>query len=404
MRIAIPISSYMWAGGAELIGNFTTAIKHEYPESEIFLLHNSSNKFTSKIIRIIYSILLIFKLGPLAVFKDVNSIIMGTDNIFSLNDFIRQDEIFQKVDVVETDFSSESLNSIRDKYRLDVIFGASYPLPKEYSGKWIGYITDIQHRRFKNNFTWMERLRRDYIFSQILKHSGVACVNSFDVKNDLVNYYGAEYSDKIRVLPVCPFPRKQWLIDESDMLAKYKLPKKYFLISSQLWVHKSHITAFRALKQISKKHNDVYILCTGDTNDYRNPAYFGYLKDQVKSMGLTDKILFLGLIPKNDQIQIMRKSIAVLQPSIFEGGPGGGAVQNAIALGVRSIVADIPINREIKDPTVTYFTAESYSDLAKKMNDLIGSAYVASKASVIKKGSDMKTILARNIMKTIKEL
>jgi len=394
----------MWAGGAELIGNFVTAIKHEYPESEIFLLHNSSNKFTSKIIRILYSILLIIKLGPSAVFKDVKSIIDGTDKFFSLKDFIRQDEIFETLKVIETDFSSKSLNSIRDKYRLDVIFAASYPLSKKYLGKWIGYITDIQHRRFKNNFTWIERLRRDYIFGQILKRSTATCVNSFDVKNDLINYYGIEYSNKIRVLPVCPFPRRQWLIDELDVLPKYKLPRKYFLISSQLWMHKSHLTAFKALKQILKKHNDIHIICTGDTNDYRNPTYFGFLKDQIESMGLTKMILFLGLIPKYDQIQIMRKSIAVLQPSIFEGGPGGGAVQNALALGVRSIIADIPINREIKDPTVIYFTAESSLDLAKKMNEVIGSTYVTSKESVVKKGAKMKTILARNIIKVIKEL
>lgn len=404
MKIAIPISSYMWAGGAELIGNFLTAIKHSFPDTNIYLLYNSNNRSTSKVVRILYSLMLIFKLGPIAVARDIKAIILGSDKFFSIKDFINQDTIFQKLDIIETDFSSESLNEIKSKYKLDIIFAASYPLPKGYSGKWVGYITDIQHRRFKANFTWLESIRRDYIFTKILKNSNQTCVNSFDVKRDLIKYYGSHYDKKITVLPVCPFPRSSWLIDDKTIYSKYKLPKKYFLISSQLWVHKSHLTAFKALKQISGRYPDIHIICTGDTNDYRNPTFFDYLKESITKMGLVNKIRFLGLIPKSDQIQIMRGSIAVLQPSIFEGGPGGGAVQNAISLGVRSIVADIPINKELENHEITYFTAESPQDLAKKMIEVIKTPYKVTTKEVLSKGEKMKLNLGNSIMEVLTNL
>lgn len=404
MNIAIPISSYMWTGGAELIGNFTTAILSTYPDVKVFLLHNNKNKSTSKFVRVIYSATLVSKYGCVKTYNNIISILMGTDGFFSINDFIGQDQIFDSIRVINTDFSSKSLNSIQTKYNIDIIFASAYPIIKSYKGKWIGYITDLQHKHFKDNFTWMERLRRDFIFKLILNNADKTCVNSHSVKDDLVRSYGLKYCPKIEVLPFSPFPRKEWLLEKQSILDKYSLPSKYFIISSQLWSHKSHLTAFKALKVVSKKYKDIHIVCTGDTSDYRNPTFYTFIKESIENLGLSSKIKFLGLIPKTDQIQLLRKSIAVLQPSLFEGGPGGGAVQNAIALGVRSIITDIPINKEIDDDTISYFKAGSYKDLAEKMIRIIDSQYSIDQNAILKKGSDMKVLLGTEIIKLVKSI
>ena len=60
------------------------------------------------------------------------------------------------------------------------------------------------------------------------------------------------------------------------------------------------------------------------------------------------RIRILGLIPKYDQIQIMRGAVAVIQPTLFEGGPGGGAVYDAVSIGTPVILSDIPVNREVE--------------------------------------------------------
>jgi glycosyltransferase involved in cell wall biosynthesis len=75
----------------------------------------------------------------------------------------------------------------------------------------------------------------------------------------------------------------------------------------------------------------------------------------------------LGLIPRLDQIEIMKNACAVIQPSLFEGGPGGGSVTAALALDVPSICSDIPVNRELEGERVTFFKASDASDLAEKM-------------------------------------
>jgi glycosyltransferase involved in cell wall biosynthesis len=67
----------------------------------------------------------------------------------------------------------------------------------------------------------------------------------------------------------------------------------------------------------------------------------------------------------------MKKSIALIQPTLFEGGPGGGSVYDAIAHGVPCIVSDIPVNMEIEDDNVLFFKAGSSDDLSMKMIELL---------------------------------
>jgi glycosyltransferase involved in cell wall biosynthesis len=63
----------------------------------------------------------------------------------------------------------------------------------------------------------------------------------------------------------------------------------------------------------------------------------------------------------------MKKSRAVIQPSLFEGGPGGGCVFDAAALGVPVILSDIDINREVEIDNVFFFAAGNSEALAGQM-------------------------------------
>ena len=73
----------------------------------------------------------------------------------------------------------------------------------------------------------------------------------------------------------------------------------------------------------------------------------------------------LGFIPKPDQIRLMREAVAVVQPTLFEGGPGGGSIYNAIALGRPVIVSDLPVNREIESSGDSLFRPSRSRGLAE---------------------------------------
>jgi glycosyltransferase involved in cell wall biosynthesis len=65
----------------------------------------------------------------------------------------------------------------------------------------------------------------------------------------------------------------------------------------------------------------------------------------------------------------MRRAVAVIQPTWFEGGPGGGAVYDAVSTGTPAILSDIPVNREVETDgrRIRFFRAGSAGDLAEQM-------------------------------------
>ena len=91
------------------------------------------------------------------------------------------------------------------------------------------------------------------------------------------------------------------------------------------------------------------------------------IKELLLDLKISRSVHLLGHIAKEDQIALVRGSIAVIQPTLFEGGPGGGAIYDAVALGVPGLVSDIPVNREIDDPNITYFAPGDSEGLAQLM-------------------------------------
>src|SRR5690606_34581615 len=76
-----------------------------------------------------------------------------------------------------------------------------------------------------------------------------------------------------------------------------------------------------------------------------------------------DNIKVLGFVPREDQIYLMRKSVAVIQPSLFEGW--GTVLEDSRALGKTVILSDIPIHREQQTEYSILFEKENSEHLAK---------------------------------------
>lgn len=277
----------------------------------------------------------------------------------------------EKMEIIFYRNSKQGLLDTLKKINADVVIPSFESLGKDFPYRWVGYLYDFQHKYYPGFFTKREINDRNRAFSKMLLDAQTVVVNSKAVKQDIFKYY-PDTITKIIALPFAPVVQARWFQFDDTLLAKYKLPEKYFIISNQFWVHKSHITAFEALAILQNAgFDDCKIVCTGNTFDYRFPGYFNKLQEQIMKLGLNKKIQFLGYIPKDDQIQIMRKSIAVLQPTLFEGGPGGGSVYDAVAFGIPVVVSDIPVNREILEDNIFFFKAKSAEDMANKMKEVI---------------------------------
>lgn len=286
----------------------------------------------------------------------------------------------------------------------DVVIPSMNALGDDFPFPWVGYIDDFQYEYWPQFFSERQIKSRKRHVKTILDQSQAVIVASESVRQDIRLFY-PHCEASIFALPFSPVPVIKWFEEpKENILKKHNVLGRYFIISNQFWIHKSHITAFRALELLNKMIDEkMTIVCTGNTYDHRFPHYFGELQQQVKKMGIEEQIVFLGHIPKIDQIQLMKKSIAVLQPTLFEGGPGGGAIYDAVALGIPAIVSDISVNKEISGEDICFFAVESPQDMAEKMLSIINRKEVSTKSQeqLISKGERRMEQLGQTLIEAM---
>lgn len=312
--------------------------------------------------------------------------------------------IHGNIEIIQYANTQEGLLRTLKKIGADVALPINGSLGKDYPIPWVGYIYDFQHKYYPQYFSGSECLTRDISFATTLRDAEAVIVNAQSVKDD-INIFFPYHGCSIFTLPFAPTPIENWFDDPSvDTIECYNLPSDFFLISNQFWVHKSHVTAFEALSKLENMNTgrDIHIICTGITDDYRFPDYLSELKRRISALGLDAKIHIIGHIPKEDQIQIMKRSIAVLQPTLFEGGPGGGAVYDAVSLGVPVILSDIPVNREVSADNVFFFESGSSDSMATVMAELLCKNKLRTpKDILLTRGDSYKLLLGSNLMEAV---
>lgn len=252
--------------------------------------------------------------------------------------------------------------------RADMIFPTMVPLGDQGPAR-IGYLSDFQHRHLPDLFPSRIRRSRDKQFRRIAEDSTGIVVNSYTVARDAADFLGFPIS-RILTLPFSPYALPHWFDTcPEDAKRPYGLSGRYLLICNHFWKHKDHATALRAfaLLRTNPANADLKMVMTGDPIDHRDPSHYLRLQKLTRDLGLTENTHFLGLIQKRDQLALLRGCTALLQPTLFEGGPGGGSVYEAIGLGVPVIVSDIPINLEIDQGSVYFFKAGNEDSLAQQI-------------------------------------
>lgn len=242
-----------------------------------------------------------------------------------------------------------------------------YPFssPHRLGFRWAAWIPDFQHKHFPNFFTKHEFITRDRLTEEYANHSSMIVLSSESALRDfrkcLPNYAG-----KTKVLPFRFSPQESWYKEEpKEYQDKYFLPDEFFIVSNQLWQHKNHLLVLEALLLLREKAIFPNIVFTGHFYDYREPSYLDKVLRVVHEFGIARQVYILGLIPKIDQIQLMRRSVAVIQPSLFEGW--STVVENSRALGKDIILSDIDVHLEQNPPHSKFFKHSSLQSLAEAM-------------------------------------
>ncbi len=257
-----------------------------------------------------------------------------------------------------------SLEAVVTRARATAAFPVLDSLGREFPIPWIGWIPDFQHKRLPHFFPEEEIKRRDKRFQGIVNDAWHIVVSSEDAQRDLRRWFPAEPL-RTSVLPFVSVINGKWFEEEpADVAAQFNLPEKFLIFPSQYWVHKNHDTLFEAMRMLrGRGFSDICLVSTGRTHDFRNPGHFAKLREFLRQHELDAHVRILGLLPRSQEIQLLRRAVAVIQPSQFEGW--SALVEDARALGKRMYVSDIPVHREQQPPNAVFFRLGDAEQLAE---------------------------------------
>ena len=229
----------------------------------------------------------------------------------------------------------------------------------------LAWIADFQHLRLPQNFSAQQRRSRDLHYGRLCRYAARIIVSSHSAGEDLARFF-PQAIPKIRVLQfVANVPDPETLPPRKALERKYAFSGRYFFLPNQFWVHKNHRVVLDALSLLKLQGKTLTVLASGKTADDRDHGHFGRLMRHADALGVAGQFRVLGLIPQTDLMALQWHSVAVINPSRFEGW--STTVEEAKSLGVPAIVSDIDVHREQQPPSGAYFGPDDAETLAELM-------------------------------------
>lgn len=226
----------------------------------------------------------------------------------------------------------------------------------------LAWIADFQHRRLPTMFSKANYYWRDVGYWALSHCATRLMVSSLDAKRDCETFYPKSIG-RVDAIPFAVRMSTGASVAElREIRGLYKLPEKFYFLPNQFWKHKNHLNVVKALNLVKQSGGGVVIAASGNPNDGRNPDHPQRVLDLVTNTGAEDKFVFLGLIPFQHILPLMRLSAGVVNPSLFEGW--STTVEEAKAVGAPMLLSDLPIHREQAEDTASFFDPNSPENIA----------------------------------------
>ncbi|MGY4472623.1 glycosyltransferase family 4 protein [Bradyrhizobium sp. USDA 3364] len=246
--------------------------------------------------------------------------------------------------------------------RIDVVveaarfFGWRLPIPA------VAWIPDLQHRSLPQLFPRAARWRREIGFRVQIASGRTIMLSSESALRDFKACY-PRAGNPVRVVRFATQPAAAFLnTDPSEVIATHQLPTNYFYLPNQFYRHKNHQLVVDALTILKRRGVDVVVAASGSTEDRREPGYHDLVNSEIQKRGLETHFRHLGVIPLPHVYALLRASIALLNPSRFEGW--STTVEEAKSFGVPMILSDIDVHREQTLGAARYFGVDDPDALA----------------------------------------
>lgn len=255
------------------------------------------------------------------------------------------------------------VDNMLNSYELDAVFPLhDFPVKTRTNVKLISWWADLQHRYYPEFFTPMQNRGRELRIKNILKNCGHLVLSSQDVFDDFRQFYKIRDDMRVYIYHFVSVIENTEGVNINDLRLKYNLPEKYFLVSNQFHKHKNHKVVLQAVAKLKEEGFNLNLAFTGKLPSAQDSPYLGEIHHLIEDNDLHRQVNILGVIPRNDQLAIMRHSQAVIQPSLFEGW--STVIEDAVSLQVPVIASGLKVNKEQLGKDGCYFEPHDYEALA----------------------------------------
>ena len=260
------------------------------------------------------------------------------------------------------------VESFLKQYDLDAIFPIhDFPVRTKTGTKLISWWADLQHKHYPEFFSKKQIAGRNLRIKFILKNCDCLVLSSIDALSDFKRFFSIGPKPLVHVFHFVSVIDNPHPIDNRVIREKYNLPEKYFLISNQFHKHKNHRVVLLAVAKLKKMGIKEHIAFTGKLPSASVSPYMEEIHRIIRENEIQDQATMLGVISRSDQIQIMRHSQAVIQPSLFEGW--STVIEDAKSLQVPVIASDLKVNIEQLGTEGRYFNPHNPDELVSILAD-----------------------------------
>jgi hypothetical protein len=342
-----------WLGGVYVIKNLIQVINFYYKNIYLFkIIVNSKNKNIAK-----------------SIFNESDVIVSDLFDKKKLSFYYNIIKIifFGKSNTYDYFFIKNKINLVSHS----IYLGRKSLIPSFY------WIPDFQHIEMKAMFSFIGRLLTHLNILCGIKNCTKIILSSHHNKKLFKRYFNVD-NKTILISRFRFFLNYQKL--KSNLKKKYNLPKKYFIITNQFWKHKNHNVLINAINHLNEhkfSNNKIHLVMTGKNFDHRNKNYFRDIMNKIEKLKLKGNIRYLGVIKSDDLFFLIKNSIALINPSLYEGWNSG--VEQAMALNKKTILSFIATHKEQADENTYFFSTNDYKKLSEHLVNLLRSSNIKPK-------------------------
>ena len=230
--------------------------------------------------------------------------------------------------------------------------------------KRIYWKADFQENYFPQYFIQEEMDWVKGFFEHLKKDATSTLVlSSHDAWNDFKKFYSI-VPNPVQLFRFVSHVPAQLDVTKLDAIKnKFGISKPYFIVCNQYWPHKNHMVVLKALHHLKQKNSlHCQVVFTGKTSSIRGNNYFKELKDYMQQNNLEGDVIITDFVEREEQLILMKKAIAIVQPTTFEGW--STVIEDGKALNQYVIASDIAVNVEQVQKNVSFFAPHDELSLA----------------------------------------